>query len=162
MCEGCQQRYCVPHFIEHRHHLAKQMDQIVQDRNILKEDLTGNSRDHPLISHVNEWEQKSLKMICEVAKQARTDIQRWVQQARSNLNRSLDGLTEELKVRREEDNYTEKDLDRWIEQLQKLRQQLDQPSSIALQNDPEKPPLQMIKIKQNRELPSLIIVSQSL
>ena len=60
MCEGCQQRYCVPHFIEHRHHLAKQMDQIVQDRNILIVVLPEYCLAHPLISPGDEWEQKSL------------------------------------------------------------------------------------------------------
>ena len=139
------------HLVEHRKQLAQQMDQIGQEHDILKQDLTRNTHDHPLMSHVNQWEQRSIEMIRIVANQARTDIQRWIQQAKVNLNKSVDSLTKEFKMRREEDSYTEKDLERWLKQLREVRHQLDQPSSIVIENDPEKSPLQMIKVKQKRK-----------
>lgn len=52
-------------------------------------------------------------MICAVANQARADIDQWVQQAKVNLNQSVDSLARELQLQRAEDAYTEKDLERW-------------------------------------------------
>lgn len=81
-------------FVGHRLQLATQMDQIGLDHDKLTQDLLENSRDHPLIFDVKQW-------------------------------------------------------------------QLDEPSSMAIENDQEKPPLQMIKIKQNRDLTGETAVSRS-
>ena len=160
MCEGCQNRYCMDHFVGHRQQLAEQMDQIIEDRDIIEGDLAETSKDHPLISHVDQWERKSVDMIHDVAEQARADIQQWAQQTKIKLNSSVERLTQELRARQEEDTYMEKDLERWIKQLQDFRQQLDKPSSISIVKDQKKPPLQLIKVKQNRELTSDITVSR--
>ena len=147
-CDGCQQRYCTPHFNEHRQLLTQQMEHVVQDRNTLKEDLDGNCKAHPLISDVDRWEQQSIKTIRNVANQARVEIETWLQKTKDTLNKSVSDMAEELKRRREEEDYTEKDLERWKEQLKKLRNDFEKPSNIGLVNDEKNTPLCMIKIKQ--------------
>ena len=144
----------MPHLNEHRQQLAHQMEEVVQDHDMLKQDLTRDSPNHPLIVHVNQWEQRSIEMIRAVAQQARADIDQWVQQAKININKSVDSLARELQLQREEDAYTEKDLERLKQQLQELRNQLDKPSTITVENDGAKEPLQMIKVRQKRKFTS--------
>lgn len=154
-CDGCQRRYCMPHFTEHRQQLAQRMDGIGQDHDLLKQDLTRDSDVLPSISRINEWEEKSIKMIRVAASQARADIQHLMQKTKNAINKSVDTLTQELRHLREAEGYTEQDLDRWSQQLQDLRNQLLKPPTIHIENDQKISSWPMIKVTHKSKFTSV-------
>jgi len=147
-CDGCQKRYCRPHFNEHHQELVQWMENITQDRNKLKEEIDGDCNDHPLMSQIDQWEEKAIETIRTVAKQARAEIKQCVRKNKDTLEKKVEDLTEELKRRREDDDYAEKELERWEKQLKDLRDNFEKPSSMKLEEDRQNSPLYMIKVKQ--------------
>ena len=147
-CDGCQKRYCRPHFNEHHQELVQWMENITQDRNKLKEEIDGDCNDHPLMSQIDQWEGEAIVTIRAVAWRARAEIKQCIEKNKDTLEKKVEDLTEELKRRRDDDDYAEKELERWEKRLQDLRDNFKKPSGIKLEEDRQKSPLYMIKVKQ--------------
>jgi len=130
MCHGCQQSFCTKHFIEHRQELSQQMDNIGQEHDVFRRDLTYEPGTHPLIARINQWEQESITKIQTAANSARTDLQQSLDKAKNSLNTSVSTMAQELQSNRESDDYTELDIKRWTNQLQEFRKMLDNPTTI--------------------------------
>ena len=85
-------------------------------------------------------------MIELVAFQARSDVHRMVQQMKANVSNSLDEVKTQLQEIRQNDAYSEFKIMIWRNQLQKLRETLEKPLDIELQDDDQKISLRMIKV----------------
>jgi len=149
MCSGCQQWFCIKHFNEHRQELAIEMDHVGEEHNLLQRDLSQNNHEHDLLSHVNDWEQKSIAKIQTTAEQVRIDIQKYLDNNKQQRRTFLDRLTDELKASLQSDDYTETDLKKWLEQLKEIRKMLENPSNIQIidDNDPQST-IYLIQVKQ--------------
>jgi hypothetical protein len=134
-CYGCQEWFCTKHFIEHRHELATQMNSVGQERDILQRDLNQENIKHPLLSRINDWEQKSIDRIKIAAEVARTDLQKSLDRIKEQIKKSLSQVTNNLQSSRQADDYTETELEKWIKQLKELRMMLENPSSIEILDD---------------------------
>ncbi len=132
MCNGCQQSFCIKHFVEHRQELSQQMEDIGQEHDLLRRDMTYEKGTHALSSCIDQWEQEAIKTVQTTAKKARIDLQKFVDETKNELKISVDRLTEELRTCRESDDYTEIDIKKWTEQLKELRQMIENPSSIDI------------------------------
>lgn len=132
---------------EHRQQLAQQLEQRVQDHNGIKQDVARNTQDHPLMLRIAEWKQKSVDMINRVANQCRTDVETYIQQVKSSTDKELEKLAQDIKRRNADDDYTEKDLKRWAEELKAIRNELERPTMASIENDETKSPLQLITVK---------------
>jgi hypothetical protein len=131
MCNGCQRSFCIKHFIEHRQELSQQMDDIGQEHDLLRRDFNYENNTHSLLAQIDQWEQESIKIIQAVAKKARADLQQQFDQTKNELKVSVDKLTEEIRACRESDDYTEIDIQKWMEHLKELRQTIENPSAIT-------------------------------
>ncbi|CAF2848296.1 unnamed protein product [Rotaria sp. Silwood2] len=135
ICGGCQEWFCDKHFPQHRQELGEKMDHIGQQHDFLHKQLTENNVTHPLHLRINEWENASIKKIQEVAKKARSDLQRYLNETKTELRESLGKVKNELASSRELNDYTELELREWTDQLNKLRQLLEKPSTIDIVED---------------------------
>jgi hypothetical protein len=156
MCHGCQQSFCTKHFIEHRQELSQQMDNIGQEHDVLRKDLTHEQSTHPLLTRINQWEQESIIKIQTAAESARTDLQQLLNKAKNSLKTLVSKMTGELQSSRDSDDYTELDIKKWTDQLQKLRAMLDSPTNINVdyEND-TRTMVRLIKVTDQRSSDSL-------
>ena len=88
-----------------------------------------------LFIHINKWEQRSIERIQQVADEVRENVKEHLNTNKGKLERSLNEITTELRSSRDNEDYTEIELQRWLNQLKELRQQLFQPSTIELNHD---------------------------
>jgi hypothetical protein len=161
ICQGCEQSFCTKHFIEHRQELSQQMDNIGQEHDVLCRDLTNEQDTHPFLTHIYQWEQESITKIQVAAEVARTDLRQLLKTAKNNLKTSVSKMKEELQSSRESDDYTELDINKWTDQLQKLRKLLDGPTTINIdyEND-TRLAIRLIKVSNQQSLGSSYEVSQ--
>jgi len=74
-CEGCTQTFCTKHVVEHRQTLHHQLDEIIAEHDTLQEILIENKdQGHPLMCYIDDWEQKSIKKIQQMADMTRQTL----------------------------------------------------------------------------------------
>jgi uncharacterized UBP type Zn finger protein len=84
-CEGCIQTFCTKHVLEHRQTLHHQLDEIVIGHDILQQNIMENKdQKHPWMNFIDEWEQKSIEKIQQMAKETRQKFTDFVDIHRSN------------------------------------------------------------------------------
>ncbi|CAF3093040.1 unnamed protein product [Rotaria sp. Silwood2] len=148
-CGGCQRWFCGKHFIEHRHELTAKMDDIGQEHDLLRRDLLQENNVQSLLSHIDDWEKKSIKNIQEAAEKARADVRELIEHSKQQLYPTLRQVAEQLQLRRESDDYTEIDLEHWVEKLKEIRKLLEEYSSIEIsENVPTQSLVGRIQVKQ--------------
>ncbi|CAF3791716.1 unnamed protein product [Rotaria sp. Silwood1] len=164
-CTGCDKRFCLPHFTEHRQQLDKQMDEVVQEHNQLRDALSQQGNTSHLLSRIDAWGQESIQKIKDTVNQARTDLQAFLDRTKHRLIDSLGKMTDQLKSNQESNMYTEKEIDGWMKQLEQLRQILEKPMNIDIVDDKDtRLSIRMIKVieKSNGEellMPNETVVS---
>lgn len=134
-CDGCQRSFCTIHFASHRQELSLELDNIGQNYDLLRRDLSEETREHPLLARVNAWEQDSLNQIKKTAEIARADLQKLLDQTRIDLEPLITKMTEEIKKSRDSNDFTENEFKKWNEQLNELRQALKSSFNISIEND---------------------------
>jgi hypothetical protein len=149
-CGGCQQWFCAKHFNEHRQELATGMDNLGQEHDLLQRDLIQDNDAHDLLSYVNDWEQKSIKKIEEAAELARIDVRKYLDYNKHQLQTSLDQVTDELKLGRQSDDYTEIDLKKWMGKVKEIQEMLEKPSTIRIVDDDDTQSIiHLIRVQQS-------------
>ena len=134
-CDGCQKSFCTNHFCEHRQELSVEMDSIGQNYDLFRRDLTEKSKEHPFVARINTWEQESITKIQKAAETARTELQKLLDNIKSDLESSVTKTVEEIKVSRDSNDFTENEFKRWIIQLNDLRQAFESPCDVSIEND---------------------------
>ncbi|CAF4182039.1 unnamed protein product [Rotaria sordida] len=153
-CNGCNKRFCLPHFMEHRLQLDKQMDEVVQEHNQLRDALSQHSNTSQLFSRINAWEEASIRKITAAAEQARADLQEFFDRTKHRMGDSLGKIADQLKSKQKLNLYTEKEIGGWIKQLDELRKMLEEPMNIDIIDDKDtRSSIRMIKVieKSNSE-----------
>ncbi len=160
ICYGCQRSFCTKHFMKHRSYLSQQMEELSHKHELLQQDLNRDKFEHPLLSRIYAWERKSTRQIQEIAEQARSDLQKWMDKTKIEVQTSLNQINEQKQSSEKSDNYTELDLRKWTKQLEELRNLFDKPSTISIVED-EKPSsiIRTIKVieKQSTAGSSLLV-----
>jgi hypothetical protein len=134
-CNGCRQSFCLKHTSDHRQELSQQMDNIGQQHDVLKRDIDEQSINKKLLAQIDRWEKESIEKIRSSADAARTDLKQLTEESKSQLSGLMSKLSNELHSNRESDDYTEDDLNRWVNQLKELREELEKPSEIKIVED---------------------------
>lgn len=158
-CDGCQQSLCPTHFSEHRQELSLKMDDIGQNYDLLRRDVSEEAQEHPLLTRVNTWERESIEKIQKTAETARTDLRKLIERKKTDLESSVVQMMEEIKTSRDSNDFTENELQRWTEQLTEFRQMLESPLNISIENDnDDETVISLIQIcGQQQSTPSLLI-----
>jgi hypothetical protein len=150
-CDGCQQSFCIKHIVEHRQELAIQLDQVGQEHDLFRRDLTQENVAHPILIRIDEWEQESITKIQVAAEAARADLRQLLDQTKNELKISADKMTNEMQSCREQDDYTETDLFRWTDQLKDLRKLLEkQLTTEIVENEDTSTAIYMIKLREQQ------------
>jgi hypothetical protein len=137
-CIGCLQDFCYNHLGEHRQQLNKQLDDIEVHRNLCRQILTEQTihpNKHPLIQQINKWEQESIQKIKQTAEETRQLLVKHTNEHIIDIEQRLNKLNNQFRLRREEDNFIERDLQEWKKQLQQMTEQLNKPSHIKIYQD---------------------------
>ncbi|CAF2134473.1 unnamed protein product [Rotaria magnacalcarata] len=162
-CDGCQQTFCIKHIIEHRQELALQLENIGQEHDLFRRDLTHEDLAHSFFVHIDEWEQESITKIQVAAEAARADLRQLINQTRNELKASIDKVTIEMQSCREIDDYTEIDLLRWTEKLKELRKLFETQLDFQIINDDDvSTSISMIKVRQEQSSGAVLTHSRQI
>jgi len=158
-CNGCQKIFCVNHFTEHREEISKSMDNVSQEHDLFQADLCQENFEHPFLSHIDNWEQESIKKIQIAAQTARVKLQEIYNRKKDEAKSSMEKLTNELKLSRECEDYTETSISKWTEKLKTLQETFKDWSTVNMENDGHAESIiHLIKICDQQEQQSLSIV----
>ncbi|CAF1139266.1 unnamed protein product [Rotaria sordida] len=139
MCRGCLKDFCMRHASEHRQELAKQMDEdVISFHDQLRQNFDEQmkkSPDHSLMKQIDEWERNSIEKIRQTANDARQQLLNIIDKHMDKLKNDLECLTQELKKARDDDNFFENDLNKWITTLNELKKDLITPQTINVHYD---------------------------
>jgi hypothetical protein len=134
-CDGCQQSFCGKHSIEHRQELTNQLDEIMQEHDLLQQELRQSSNENSLLKEINNWEKESITKIQVAAEAARADLQQILDGSREIIAKTCRDIAVNLRSSREADDFSESDLNQWMEQLKELKFEITSPSSVNLVGD---------------------------
>jgi len=132
-CVGCLQDFCFNHLAEHRQQLNKQVDDIQIHRDLflqtINEQTTNNSQKHLFIQQIDQWEHESIQKIKQTAEEIRQIVFIHTNDNLGPTKDKLNKLTEELKHSREKDDIVETDLQKWTEEIQQIKEELNRQST---------------------------------
>ena len=137
-CEGCSQNFCINHLIDHHQMISRQLDEIEDKRNAFRQILTEqktNPEKHPLIKQINRWKHDLIKKIREIAEEAREILLISVTDLLEQMEMKLNKFTEQLREIRKENDFNEKVLEKFKQNLTRLEEELLQPSTISIRED---------------------------
>lgn len=135
MCQGCETSFCSKHFAKHRQELSQQFDNICKERDILLQDLNIDENIDSLLQKIDQYEQESIEIIKMNAKKARTTLRKMRNEVKDEFEICKNKLTEQLQNSRATNDFTEVDLNDWTEYLKKLRQSIEDLSTINVVHD---------------------------
>jgi chromosome segregation ATPase len=134
-CEGCAQKFCLNHLVNHHQLLIKQLDEIENQQNLFRQLLSEQSDDqqkHSLIQQINQWEKNSIQKIQQMADEVRQVVIEHASKHMKEIEIRLTKLTEELKLIRQEDDFNEIHLNQLKEKLNQLEEQFKKPSRTII------------------------------
>jgi hypothetical protein len=137
-CDGCSQSFCYNHFEDHRQQLNQQVDGIEVSCDLLRKMLmeqTMKPEKHALIQQIDQWEHDSLDRIRQTAEETRQLLLKDIDRHFTDTEVKLNELTIQIRISRDENNFFETDLEQWEEQLTRLKEELNKPSTITLTSD---------------------------
>ncbi|CAF0901402.1 unnamed protein product [Didymodactylos carnosus] len=137
-CEGCQQKFCRKHSNGHREALAKRLDTIVFEHDLIQQQLQNISdpmAKHPLFTQIDKWETESINKIRQASGDARNQLQQLLDENAHKTMKAFRRITDDLRYRRNTEDYVESDLDQWIEELNKIKDEIDRPKNIDVSED---------------------------
>lgn len=160
-CSGCRQYFCRKHLNEHEAELSRQMDDVVHDYDLLRQALNEENRKHPLVSYINDWEKRSIHKIQLAAEEARKEIQKYLDQNLIQLKASISPLVEDLKACYKSENYTEIEINKFMRQLDQLRDTFEKPPTIEIiDNDQMLPTIYLIKRQEDQTMVQTLTPSE--
>jgi phosphomevalonate kinase len=135
ICEGCTQNFCLNCIKKHVQTLHQGLDQIENEhdefRQILNEQKD-DSKNHQLIQKINQWEKDSIEKIEQIAKDCRERLIHHTNICVIKIENELNNIARELKRIREENEFNEIDINHFKVKLNKLKEELNQPTNISL------------------------------
>jgi hypothetical protein len=137
-CGGCLQEYCYKHWESHRQDLNKQLDEIEMNHDLFRQSLTQQIQqpnNQILIQEIDTWEQNSIKIIQQIAEEAKQILIKNTDEHIHQLEINLTKLTDQLRESRHEDDFNELNLRQFQEKLNQLTKELSKPSNISIEED---------------------------
>jgi hypothetical protein len=120
-CNGCQQSFCNEHLTEHREELSHKMASIDKEYRHFEENLNENDLIQSYLPRIDQWEHESINKIKKTAEIARNDLLKIFNRMKNQLKSTLDKTYSDIQTNRKLQNYTEINLNQWMEQLKQLR-----------------------------------------
>lgn len=137
-CEGCSQNFCVNHLADHHRELGLRLSDVEIQCNLFQEKITkqtNNPHKQLLVQEINQWEIDALNLIRQTADNAREVLTKHSRENLTKIEDTLTQLTRELREARADYDFNEWHLKQFEEKLKQLEEQLNRPSTIAIQRD---------------------------
>ncbi len=135
-CGGCTNDFCLNCLTKHVQKLGQELDQIENDHDEFREELNekkDNPKKHQLIEKIDQWEKDSIKIIEQTAKECRASLMNYTNKYVIEIENKLNNIARELKRIREENEFNEIDLKQFRENLNQLKEELNQPTNISIE-----------------------------
>ncbi|CAF0826270.1 unnamed protein product [Adineta steineri] len=163
LCDGCQTSFCIDHASEHRTYLSTELGNIEQQYVHLQHIYNQHEKrqEHPLFSQIDVWEHDTISKIQQTAETARTELQQMLDESNNRMKTILNHFRDELLTGRENDHFTETELDQWKEKLINIKEQLETPCDIELITDKNLTPIDLIKVITTKQDTMIKIPSYS-
>jgi len=139
-CRGCHHHFCRKHFNEHRDQLSEylnntvdQHDEILQDLKTridhFSKDQLNNDDAQNLLRQIDQWEERTINACHHAADKVRASVKQLFDKTEENysLTKRLSSVARELEEQQQSENFVERDLDRWMKQLEELKNDINQP-----------------------------------
>ncbi|CAF0960814.1 unnamed protein product [Adineta ricciae] len=149
MCRGCQRIFCPVHVDEHREKVAKDVEKLAEEHELLQRDMNRDHEVQLLSSMIDTWEQESIEKIHRTATTARSDLQRWLERNNTEVKVPFAQITSEVRACQKSENYTEIDLKRWIQQLEEYRNKVEKAPVIDMLDEEDSIYIHLIKLREN-------------
>ncbi|CAF1167116.1 unnamed protein product [Adineta steineri] len=137
-CEGCSQRFCLMDLTEHHQILNNELNHIINDYNQFKHRFTEqkpNPHDLSLLDQINQWEIDSVNKIKQRAKECREIVTKSLQTCTNDIEKKFNDLNEQIKQFHNENEFNEINLNYLRNELIKIRQESNNPSTTSIQQD---------------------------
>ncbi|CAF1532574.1 unnamed protein product, partial [Didymodactylos carnosus] len=150
-CNGCLAKLCRRCFNDHRQDLLKEFDNVVYAHDILKQKLeTPNKNDsHRLLKQIDEWKKDSVDKINQLAEQCRTDVIILLDKNKDELIDRFRKISNRVHKGRDDEDYVERDLSKWMADLKELTDELIKPSNFRIEEDKQSPWIQKIRVRED-------------
>ncbi|CAF0909653.1 unnamed protein product [Rotaria sordida] len=137
-CEGCSRIFCPKHSIDHRNELGKQLEQIEVTHDLVQQILiqqTEGSKQHLLLKTIDQWEQESIVKIRQAAEEARNELLKYTAHHTNQVKKNLQLIFNDIKEGRENNDFSESELQQWTQKLEELKIELHNPINVSIQQD---------------------------
>ncbi|CAF1091329.1 unnamed protein product [Rotaria sordida] len=143
-CKGCGKHLCRKHFNEHRENLTKGLQNVIDLRdNVLQElarviDSTLKSPGHnnavALLKQIDEWKTKTIERVTQAANDACKSVERLFSRKEEydQIKQNIYQITKELKEQQELESFVESDIDQWTNQLNQLQTDFNRPLKVEI------------------------------
>ena len=134
-CDGCSKRFCKQHLKDHENELELELDQIENERNTFRQTLSDQIEQpnkHDFIQQINQWEQRSINKIQQIAEENRKLILKLMNKHFEKIEIDLNLFTNEIKEIRQESDFNELNLIDLRNKLERLQEQLTNPANISV------------------------------
>ncbi|CAF1224513.1 unnamed protein product [Adineta steineri] len=138
LCGGCLRNFCLVDLTEHRQILSEELHLIINDYDQCKQifsEQKPNSHDLSLIDQINQWETDSIDKIKQKAQDCRNIIIGYSQTFLNDIEIKFNDLSEQVKQIHEENEFNEINLNYLRIQLRKITEELNNPSTISIEED---------------------------
>jgi hypothetical protein len=113
--------FCLQHVNEHRQELNVRLENAMQEHDIIQQEASRLTLDLSILEKIDAWEKQSIIKIQRAAAATRADYRQWFQTANDRIKNECGELAKNLRSARENEDFSEYDLTKWDEMLQKLR-----------------------------------------
>lgn len=138
-CEGCSQNFCADCLTKHLQELKKNLTTIENENEQFRQKLTEQKKEpkkRALIQQIDDWEETSINTIKQTAQQCRQRLVNYTSKFIANVENKQNDLSKQIKQLAQENQFNEIDLDELKEKLQLLKDQLDKPPHVEIQQQP--------------------------
>lgn len=137
-CAGCSQNFCRHDFNLHLETLNKQLDEIENDHDELRQTIIDQEQGfekHSLIQYVDQWEEYSINQIKQIADECRQKLIKYTSEHIFEIENKLNNLAKQIQQTREDNNFTEIQLKELEQELTKLNEELRKPPNISVKEE---------------------------
>ncbi|CAF0764623.1 unnamed protein product [Adineta steineri] len=123
---------------EHHQRLNKELHDIINDYDQFKQrinEFKQNPYNHVLIKEIDQWERTSIEKIQQKAKDSREIFTKSSQTCINDNEKKYNDLTEQIQQLDKENDFNESNFNYLTNQLTKITEKLNNPSTISIEQD---------------------------
>jgi len=135
-CKGCSQQFCQNDLTKYLEKFTEDLNKIENDydqfRQIFNEKKDDQEK-YSLINEINKWEEDSINKIKQTAEECKNILNNYTNKIFIKIENKLNDIDKKVKEIRQGNEFNEIDLNEFKEKLNKLKEELDKPSNVSIE-----------------------------